>query len=217
MLNIRIVALTLGIRERVLVWVGYKGTSECWQCFLFRPDWWLHTCSFWDNLFSSTFMFLHFPVWERFFFFKLKKKSTRPAWVSDPQFKLVDCSQIQRAMWFKGSPFQDSMRGEGRDMGEVRARESDLISWGVPKEKWVLILCVCVSPYIWTYTPVLLKTLAWLLALKLTGFLFKVVVQEELKLPIFDCLTHWLFRSMTLGFQVFEGVPISLFLTSSLI
>ena len=156
-----------------------------------------------------------------FFFFKLKKKSTRPAWVSDPQFKLVDCSQIKRAMWFKGSPFQDSMRGEGRDMGEVRGRESDLISWGSPRNNgFSFCVCVCFPLYLNVHTCVTQK-LGLAACFKTNWVLIQshdfIVVQEELKLPIFDSLTHWLFRSMTLGFQVFEGVPISLFLTSSLI
>lgn len=60
-------------------------------------------------------------------------------------------------------------------MGEVRAGESDLISESGGPQGIMGSHSMCVSPYIWTYTPVLLKNLACLLALKLTGFLFKVV------------------------------------------
>lgn len=78
--------------------------------------------------------------------------------------------------------------GEGRkDMGEVRARESDLISWGSPRNNGSHSVC-----FLSEHTPCVTQNLAWLLALKLTGFSLSnhdfTVVWEE---PASPFLTLW--------------------------
>lgn len=87
------------------------------------------------------------------------------------------------------------MRGEGRDVGEVRARESDLVSWrgGSPRNNGFSFY-VCFTLYLNIHTCVTQKLgLAacletnWVL-IQSGGFIF--VVWEELKLPIFDSLTR---------------------------
>lgn len=80
-------------------------------------------------------------------------------------------------------------------MGEVRARESDLISeWGGSPRNNGISFCVCFTLYLNIHTCVTQKLglsacfkTNWVL-IQSGGFIF--VVWEELKLPIFDSLTH---------------------------